>query len=203
MSSREVARDDGSAVVLAMVVVLLLAAIAFATATTTDIERMSASGEPNRLAVAYAADAALERAMQELQAPPDWTAALNGGVTSALRESGATMWGQSIDLAAATTELQANTDAADARGADATRWRLFLSGSLSAMVPGRPRDVLSYLIVWVGDDRAESDGNPLVDSNRTIRVHARALGPRDARVDREALLRRDEDGGVVRVGEIR
>ena len=67
MSSREVAQDDGSAVVLAMVVVLLLAALAFATATTTDIEKMSASGEPNRLAVVYAADAALEHQTHGLE----------------------------------------------------------------------------------------------------------------------------------------
>jgi Tfp pilus assembly protein PilX len=195
--------DEGIAVVLALVVVLLLAALAFATVMTTDVERMSAASEPNRLAVAYAADAALERAIQELQAPPDWTSALGGGVTSALREGGATMWGQSIDLAAMTSELQAETDAAEARGADTTRWQLFLSGTLSAMVPGRPREVLPYLVAWVGDDLAESDGNPMVDSNRTIRVHARAVGPRDARADREAVLRRDEDGGVGRVVEWR
>jgi hypothetical protein len=195
--------DEGIAVVLALVVVLLLAALAFATVMTTDVERMSAASEPNRLAVAYAADAALDRAIQELQAPPDWTSALGGGVTSALREGGATMWGQSIDLAAMTSELQAETDAAEARGADTTRWQLFLSGTLSAMVPGRPREVLPYLVAWVGDDLAESDGNPMVDSNRTIRVHARAVGPRDARADREAVLRRDEDGGVGRVVEWR
>jgi hypothetical protein len=138
--------------------VLLLAALAFATVMTTDVERMSAASEPNRLAVAYAADAALERAIQELQAPPDWTSALGGGVTSALREGGATMWGQSIDVTAMTSELQAETDAAEARGADTTRWQLFLSGTLSAMVPGRPREVLPYLVAWVGDDLAESDG---------------------------------------------
>jgi Tfp pilus assembly protein PilX len=195
--------DEGIAVVLALVVVLLLAALAFATVMTTDVERMSAASEPNRLAVAYAADAALERAIQELQAPPDWTSALGGGVTSALREGGATMWGQSIDVTAMTSELQAETDAAEARGADTTRWQLFLSGTLSAMVPGRPREVLPYLVAWVGDDLAESDGNPMVDSNRTIRVHARAVGPRDARADREAVLRRDEDGGVGRVVEWR
>jgi hypothetical protein len=195
--------DEGIAIVLALLVVSLLAAVALATMTTTDVEKMSAASEPNRLAVAYAAEAALELAIQELQAPPDWTSALNGSVTSSLRESGAAVWGQTVDLAAMTTELQADTDAAEARGADTTRWRLFLFGSLSAMVPGRPRDVRPYLIVWVGDDRAESDGDPLVDGNRTIRVHARALGPRDARVDREAVLRRDEDGGVVRVVEMR
>lgn len=195
--------DEGIAVVLALVVVLLLAALAFATVMTTDVERMSAASEPNRLAVAYAADAALERAIQELQAPPDWTSALGGGVTSALREGGATMWGQSIDVTAMTSELQAETDAAEARGADTTRWQLFLSGTLSAMVSGRPREVLPYLVAWVGDDLAESDGNPMVDSNRTIRVHARAVGPRDARADREAVLRRDEDGGVGRVVEWR
>jgi Tfp pilus assembly protein PilX len=195
--------DEGIAVVLALVVVLLLAALAFATVMTTDVERMSAASEPNRLAVAYAADAALERAIQELQAPPDWTSALGGGVTSALREGGATMWGQSIDVTAMTSELQAETDAAEARGADTTRWQLFLSGTLSAMVPGRPREVLPYLVAWVGDDLAESDGNPMVDSNRTIRVHARAVGPRDTRADREAVLRRDEDGGVGRVVEWR
>jgi hypothetical protein len=199
MSSEEVMSDEGIAVVLALVVVLLLAALALATATATDVERMSAASEPNRLAAAYAADAALERAIQDLQAPPDWTTALNGSVTSTLRESGATMWGQAIDLTAMTSELQAETDAADARGADTTRWRLFLSGSLAAMVPARPREVLPYLVAWVGDDRAESDGNPLVDGNRTIRVHALALGPRDVRVEREAVLRRDEDGGAGRV----
>jgi hypothetical protein len=202
-SRTDVADDDGVAVVLAMVVVVLIAAMAFATATMTDVERMSASSEPNRLAVAYAADAALERAIQELVPLPDWSAALSGGVVSTLRESGTTMWGQALDLAAMTSDLQRDTNTADPRGPDTTRWQMFLCGSLSAMVPDRPRDVLPYLIVWVGDDRAEHDGNAFVDGNRTIRVHARAVGPRDTRVEREAVLRRDEEGGMVRVVEWR
>jgi hypothetical protein len=93
----------------------------------------------------------------------------------------------------------AQREASAGAGPDRTRWCVFLSGSFAAMLPDNPPEVLPYAVAWVGDDNADGDGNPLVDTNRVVRLRVRALGPRGVRVDREAVVERVAASGVVRV----
>src|SRR5262249_24842413 len=48
-------------------------------------------------------------------------------------------------------------------GANNPVWRLFAYGRLSDMFPAIARGDSSYVVVMVGDDPSENDGNPLRD----------------------------------------
>ena len=83
----------------------------------------------------------------------------------------------------ATGQLQAVTDGENAWGANNPRWRLFAWGPLSNMLPNAAIDSPMYVAVWVGDDPADgptpgtTDGNPAMDTNGTLTLHAEAFGP--------------------------
>lgn len=192
-------RDDGAALVLALIVMVAMFALATAAAQVVDLEQMAAGNDTQSLAAAYAADAALERAIQDLAIVPDWTAVLAGARVSPIWDDhtpATTSWGTALDLAALTIDLQAR--ASTGFGTNTTRWRLFLSGPLSSLVPDAAATP-AYLVAWAGDDQAEIDGDPWTDANQIVRLHACAVGPRGLRADREATLARDPETGVVRV----
>ncbi len=194
------ATDEGAALLLVMVVVLVLAGMAFAAVLLADLEGVASSNEAHALEVTYAADAAVERVIDDLGAVANWTDALSGAVSSALRDPDSrptAPWGTGLDIGAMTAEVQREADAG--AGPDQTRWRVFLAGPLAAMVPVAPAAVSPYVVVWVGDDEADGDGNALVDTDRILRIRARALGPRGMRADREAVVEHMPDTGIVRV----
>jgi hypothetical protein len=191
--------DDGAALLLVMIVVLVLAGLAFAAVSLADLEGAASVNDAHTLSVAYAADAAVERVIDDLGAVTDWTTALAGGVSSVLRSVDPrppSPWGELLDLDAMTREVQADPDVGV--GPDQTRWRVFLAGPLASMMPGPSPATPSYIVAWIGDDDGDGDGNPWVDANRVLRIRARAVGPRGLRADREAVIERDVDVGVVR-----
>jgi hypothetical protein len=51
-----------------------------------------------------------------------------------------------------------------------------------------------YLVVWVADDELDGDGDPALDSNGRILVHATAFGAGGARRSVEARVARTDDG---------
>ena len=83
----------------------------------------------------------------------------------------------------ATGQLQALTDTANLWGANNPQWKLFAYAPLKDMLPERRDRQPEYIAVWVADDPADSidgvnpDGDPLVDSNGTLTLHAEAFGP--------------------------
>jgi hypothetical protein len=183
-----------------MIVVLVLAAIAFAAVSLADLEGAASVNDARTLGVAYAADAAVERAIDDLGTVTNWTDVLSGAVSSALRDADPrprSPWGDVLDLSAMTMEVQGDPDVGI--GPDQTRWRVFLAGPLAAMVPDVSPDVLLYVVAWVGDDEADGDGSAWVDANQALRVRARALGPRGVRADREVVIDRVAATGIVRV----
>lgn len=192
---------EGSALLLTLLVVAMLAAAGSALATLTDVERLSSANLPHGLTVEYAADAALEEAIAELSGSADWNAVLAGGVRSRLfaGTSPVTTWGAILDVNSLTRDLQARTDSARPGSALTTRWQVFLTGALSAMLPDDTTATRPFVVAWVGDDLAESDGNPGADSNGVILVRARAIGPRQIRGEREAALARSDPSQAARV----
>ena len=70
-------------------------------------------------------------------------------------------------------------------GANNPRWQLFAHGPLSNLLPTGPRHSPFYVMVWVGDDPAETDGNPPADdatgtnpgSRGTVLLRAESFGP--------------------------
>ena len=175
------ANDHGIAVVIALLLALLLGAIAAALVTLTTTETSISLSFRQTQEASHGAEAALERALHDLAAMGDWSAALAvppGNVTSTF-DDGQTVprspAGQSLDLARLTAERQAESDARagpDVFGADSPEWRLFAHAPLGALLPGDGFDLPLYLVVWVADDEWDGDGNPAVDSNERILVRA-------------------------------
>jgi Tfp pilus assembly protein PilX len=185
--------EAGTALLLALLVTVLLTGLALALATVTTFERVAAGDERQAVVVAYAADAALESAMQELGGVADWSDILSGAAVSVHTDrqpSPRTAWGDTLDLAVLTTDLQRQTDSSVELGANTPRWRLFCSTGLSALTGVGAGEPWPYVLVWVADDRSETDNDPGVDHNDIVWLRARAVGPHDIRRDVEAVVRR-------------
>jgi hypothetical protein len=150
-----------------------------------------------------AAESALNLAMRDLSAAADWSLALDGTLRGSLVDGTPAgprtlPGGDIIDLTVLTNQLTCGraTDCTDADrratsidrpwGPNNPQWHAFLHAPLSLPVPARESHL--YVVVWVGDDGRESDGNPLIDGGgaaghgrHVIRVHAEAFGSRGAR----------------------
>jgi hypothetical protein len=126
-----------------------------------------------------AADAALELAVNELGRIEDWTAILAGGRTSALvdgpPDGTRAIAAATLDLTILTSQLTCGQTTACSNeqiaastaerpwGTNNPRWQPFVYGSLRAYAGAAAplRDI--YVIVWVGDDAREIDGDPRID----------------------------------------
>src|SRR6185436_2079614 len=77
-------RDEhGMAMVIAMMAMLLMSALGIALVLTTSSETMIASNFSNSSEALYAADAAVERAMEDILTVPVWNKLLDGSTQSA------------------------------------------------------------------------------------------------------------------------
>jgi len=180
-------REQGAALIVALLIALLLGAVgaALVTLTTTEI-LLSASFRQSQEA-AYGADAALELAVHELSLVPDWslvlaappanlTAPFVDGTTRPVGPDG-----KVIDLIGLTAARQRDGEARDGPGADSPQWRLYAHASLGDVLAAPHLVPHLYIVVWVADDREDGDGDPARDRNGTIVVHAEAFGSSGSR----------------------
>jgi hypothetical protein len=184
-------RDTGSALILTLLVTGLLTTFGVMLAAVGDTERAVAANCRAATDARYAADAAAERVLADLIAAPQWTDYLSGASRSGLFDSTSTpttIYGEVIDLSAATAALQADTDSGTVWGPNTPRWRLIASGPLRALTGSIESQ--AYLTAWIADDPDEIDGNPLVDANGVVTIRARAQGPLGARRDVQVTLAR-------------
>ena len=186
------ANEEGTALIIALMAMLLLTALAAAVVMVSSTEVKIAGNYNNGQETLYAADAAVERVVQDLLLIPRWNDILAGSVKSALIDGPDTTLksvsgGTTILLCCAansvTGQLQALTDTANLWDTNNPKWKLFAYAPLKDMLPDVEIDSASYIAVWVADDPADSidgvnpDGDPLVDSNGTLTLHAEAFGP--------------------------
>ena len=161
----------------------------------------------------YAADAGVERVMQDLLTVPDWNRILLGSVQSSFIDGapGGTRTlpdGSTIDLTAATNMLNCGKTATcigsrhgrvDAGApVDDEQSAMAALRLLAAGRDHRDRHDLSpmYVAVWIADDPAETDGDPTTDGGAAepargiLMLRAKAFGPNGAgSVDRSHLWR--------------
>jgi hypothetical protein len=178
--------QEGSALLLALIVMCLLGALGLAAVTAASVERGMSANQVSGLAVHYAAEAIASRVVAELGSIDDWTDLPGGSITSAFLDSSAepqTPWRQPIDLTQLTRALQDETDSALPLGVNRPTWRLFSSGSLHRLLFGSDDWTGPYCVVWIADDPAESDGNSAIDSNGRIAIHAAAIAMKGSRHD--------------------
>lgn len=173
--------EQGIALIVALMSMILMMALGTALVLTTMTEGKIANNFRDGTEVLYAADAAVERVMQDILTVPDWNNIIdvNNPLTSAFVDgppSGTrTILGGDIDLGQATNLVNCGKTAAcsDADltalteerpwGANNPRWKLYAYGPMSDMLPGDVINSAIYVVVWVADDPSENDCDPLKD----------------------------------------
>jgi hypothetical protein len=173
------ADERGVALIIALMSVALMMALGLALTLATMTEVQIASNYRDGVEALYAADAAVERVIQDVWDVPDWNSILDGTVTPAFVDgppSGArTIAGGTLDLVRTTNMVRcgkvstcgdADMDAATGERPwrrNNPRWQLYAYGPMSDMLPTESIDSQMYVVVWIADDPSESDDNPLKD----------------------------------------
>ena len=205
--------------VAAMMVMLLMSALGAALILVTSSETMIAANFRNSQEALYAADAAADHALAELAAVADWDQLLNGTVQSAFVDGAPfgtrLVHGVPVDLSQlvslarcrkTTTCSGAAMDAVTAErpwGANNPRWQLYAYGEVKHAVAHATVDSPYYVVVFVGDDPSETDGDPSDDGGGldnpgagVLLLRAQAFGPRSAHKTIEMAIARTAGGRV-------
>jgi hypothetical protein len=214
--------ERGSAVVIALLSLLLLTALGLALTLTTATETAISANQRMGQEAMNAADAALERAMQDLLTLPDWNRALSGADQSSFVDgspSGSRTLpdGTTVNL----TELvmlarcgrRTTCSASDIQARSPERvwaannpvWQLYAYGPVSELLPNGTVNSPIYVAVMVGDDPSETDGQPLTDGNNgsnpgsgVLSLRAEAFGPHGTHRVIEATLSRTASAELER-----
>ena len=177
---KDVRRENGMALMFAMMTMLLMSALGAALVLTTSSETIIATNFRTRGEALYAADAALERIVDDLLTVPDWNQVLSGAVQSAFIDGAPngsrTLSDRStIDLTQAVgmANCQKLTACSDADmdkvtaerpwGPNNPRWQLYGYGRLSDLMPTASVNSPYYVVVMVGDDPSELDDDATKD----------------------------------------
>lgn len=208
------ATQRGATLIVVLMAVALLLSLGLALGLTSATEMRIAAAYTAAEEALYAADAAIERTMLDLQAQPDWTPALAGAVPSTFVDGAPAGTrtlpdGSTLDLAQATSLARCGklTPCADAEmdavtsdrpwGANNPRWEPYAYGPLSALLPAGALAAPPYVIVWIGDDGAENDGDPRSDGSApgnpgsgVVTLRAEAFGADGAHRTVEATVAR-------------
>jgi Tfp pilus assembly protein PilX len=193
--------EEGSALVVALLSLLLLTALGLALTLTTMTETVISNNQRLGQEAANAADAAIERTMQDLLATPDWNRALSGSEQSAFVDgtpSGTRTLpnGSTVDLSSIVNMARCGHMAACSSAEIATNtterswaannpvWQLYAYGPVTDLLPAGTVSSPIYVVVLVGDDPSETDGDPLTDGNAStnpgsgvLSLRAEAFGP--------------------------
>jgi hypothetical protein len=203
------ANEQGTALIIALMAMMLLTALGAAVVMVGNTETRIAMNYRNSTEALYAADAAVERVVEDLLLIPRWNdiladTAKSGFVDGTTNSPKTLPGGGHVNLETATAALQAETDAQNLWGPNNPKWRLFAWGPLTDILPNSVIDSPMYMAVWVADDPADGpgdgtqDGNPLVDVNGTLTLHAEAIGPSGTRKVVEVTVARTSSTEIER-----
>jgi len=179
--TRLVRDERGVALIIALMASMLLTALGIALIMVTNTETQITANFRNGQEALYAADAGIERVVQDLLMVPRWNDILTGTVTSGFVDGTLTPTlpggGAQINLTTATSQLQSETDTANFWGTNNPQWRLYAWGPITSLLPSDSIDSWMYLAVWIADDPSEIDGDPLSDANGVLTLRSEAYGP--------------------------
>ena len=177
-------RDErGMALVLVLLCATLFLALGAALVTIATTETSIAATFREGAAALAGAETAIARALSDVAVAPDLNALLAGTAVSAFSDGPPAHPrrlpdGTLLDLVSATdrercgastcSEDDLSAVTADRPwGVNNARWQLYASGWLGQLV-SVPADVPHvYVVVWIGDDPLETDGDPLADAGDT------------------------------------
>lgn len=192
-----VRNERGIALVVALMSIMLLTALGAGLILTSVSETMITTNYKDSGEAMYAADAGVERVMQDLLTVPDWNRILAGSTRSAFVDGPPTGIrtlpdGTTLDLGAASNLLNCAKTAACTTAemnawtaerpwsANNPRWQPFASAPLSAIIETGTVASPMYVGVWIADDPGETDNDPTVDANGVLLMRAQAFGPQGA-----------------------
>ena len=214
--------ERGAALVVALMATMLLSALGLALVMTTTTETKITGNYTYAQEAMYAADAAIERTVQDVLTIPDWNDMLSGTSRSAFVDgspSGTRTLpnGSVIDLGEATNMIncgklttcsatEMNVPTADRPwGANNPRYQLFAYGPSNNFIETGTLNSPFYVIVWVADDPSENDDDPTKDGNAmtnegtgVITLRAEAWGGRGAHKIIEVTLTRTDSTEIER-----
>jgi hypothetical protein len=173
--------ERGAALIISLMAMLLLSALGLALVMTTMTETKIAGNYTVSQEAMYAADAAIERAIQDVLTVADWDAMLSGSVNSAFVDGSPgnrdVAGGFSFNLNEATNLMNCNHTATCSAtemntttedrpwGLNNPRWVLYAYGPVNDFISTGTLNSNLYVVVWVADDPSENDDLPLQDGN--------------------------------------
>lgn len=189
-----------------MMAMMLMTALGIALVLTTSSETMIANNYRNSGEALYAADAALERAMDDILTVPDWNKLLDGTTQSAFVDGLALSTVRTLDDGS-TIKIDEAVNMANCQkltacsvsdmntvtterpwGPNNPRWQPYAYGNLRDMLPAT--DTINspyYVLLMVADDPSENDNDPTKDGasqanpgSGVLALRAEAFGPRGA-----------------------
>jgi len=201
-SHHSLSDERGIAMIVALMAMTMMVALGTALIMTTMTESKIVNNFRNSSEGLYAADAGLERALDDMLTIPDWNNLLNGNAKSALVDGLPT--GQrtlpdgtnfTLDEVVNMANCQKTTacSLSDMNavtlerpwGANNPQWQLFAYGPLNSVLPQGGLNSPYYVVVMVADDPSENDGDPLHDGvsqtnpgSGVLALRAEAFGPR-------------------------
>jgi Tfp pilus assembly protein PilX len=184
--------ERGAALLITLLATMLLSALGIALVLTTGTETMITHNYRASQETLYAADAGLERSIQDLLRASSWNAVLDGSVKSSFTDNanGVMPDGTPADLANLTASVQAESDATYGTNPNRPTWRLYAHSPLTNLLTAGTVGARDYVVVWVADDPAEHDGNPSVDTNGVVMIRGEAYGDGGSHKVVEATLSR-------------
>lgn len=199
---RGLRNEDGVALILVLLTTLLLTALAFSLVMVTSGETMLTANHRHSQEALYAADAAIERVVQDILTVSQWNQLLTAGANlqSSFTEGSTTVTlpdGTRIDVNKERDLLQAQTDAINSWGPDNPSWNVYAYGPLSAILPDGV-DSPVFVAVFVADDPSETDGDPRLDANGVLTLHAIAWGSGGSRKVVEVTIARTSTTEIER-----
>ena len=218
--------ERGSALVVAMLSLMLLTALGLALMLTTASEMAIAANFRDGQEAFHAADAAMERAMQDILTVPDWNTLLSGSAQSSFIDGPAGGQrslpdGSTLSLtgvannatcgkpAGCSDEEIATLTTDRPWGPNNPRFQLYAYGPVSELVPTASISSHFYVVVLVGDDPSENDGDPLHDGasaanpgSGVLTIRAESFGPRGVRRVVEATVARTATVGSTERGYV-
>jgi len=209
---RSLRSESGIALIISLMAMLFMMALGTALMLSTTTEIKITSNFRNSSEALYAADAGLERSIDDLLTIPDWNSMLGGRATSAFIDGapGDRVLADGSRLNVSQVLAYANCQKTTCSTADYVevtrerpwgvnnpRWQLFASGPLDDMIPTSSIKSPFYIVVMVGDDPSENDGDPLKDGSvatnpgsGVMTLRAEVFGPRGVRKAVELTIAR-------------
>ena len=174
--------ETGSALILVLLATGVLVTLGLVLALVATVETDIAANAIEGAQALALAEAAAERAVSDLAGLPSWDAALAGPATSPFfdGDTGPRLFGGTrVDLGRETALLLCDAFTCAGRSLDAMtanrpwgrnnpRWRVFGSGPAAGLVGDGPGLRPGYAAVWIGDDPAENDADPLKDGGPPV-----------------------------------